>query len=158
MLSGTPGLRDLCEGCDVGRITRRGFVAGTVAALSGLITAGGAVAADRDGTLERAVRTVADRGRRRDFRGVWIATVANRDWPSRPGLTAAAQRAGLLAHLDKAVERRLNTVVLQVRPTADALWPSPYEPWSEWLTGVQGRDPGWDPLGTAVHEAHRRGL
>jgi uncharacterized lipoprotein YddW (UPF0748 family) len=49
-------------------------------------------------------------------------------------------------------------VVLQVRPTADALWPSPYEPWSEYLTGTQGEDPGWDPLGTAVREAHRRGL
>ncbi|MGW1869461.1 glycoside hydrolase family 10 protein [Streptomyces mauvecolor] len=142
----------------MGRITRRGFVAGTAGALSGLITAGGAVAADRDGTLEQAVRTVAARRRGRDFRGVWIASVANRDWPSRPGLTAAAQRAELLAHLDKAVERRLNTVVLQVRPTADALWPSPYEPWSQWLTGVQGQDPGWDPLGTAVREAHRRGL
>ncbi|MEU3605082.1 family 10 glycosylhydrolase [Streptomyces sp. NPDC035033] len=92
------------------------------------------------------------------FRGMWVATVANRDWPSRPGLTAAAQRAELLAHLDRAVERRLNAVVLQVRPTADALWPSPYEPWAQCLTGTQGRDPGWDPLGTAVAEAHARGL
>ncbi|MFF5424996.1 MULTISPECIES: glycoside hydrolase family 10 protein [unclassified Streptomyces] len=93
-----------------------------------------------------------------EFRGVWVATVANRDWPSRTGLSAAEQRAQLLAHLDQAVERRLNTVVLQVRPTADALWPSPYEPWSQYLTGTQGRDPGWDPLGTAVEEAHARGL
>jgi len=89
---------------------------------------------------------------------MWLATVANRDWPARPGLPAAEQRASLLAFLDTAVERRLNAVVFQVRPTADALWPSPYEPWSEWLTGVQGQDPGWDPLGTAVREAHRRGL
>ncbi|MGW2865665.1 glycoside hydrolase family 10 protein [Streptomyces sp. NPDC001205] len=142
----------------MGRITRRGFVAGTAGALSGLITAGGAAAADRGGALERAVREVAGGHRRRDFRGVWVATVANRDWPSRPGLSAGAQRAELIAHLDKAVERRLNAVVLQVRPTADALWPSRYEPWSEWLTGTQGADPGWDPLGTAVHEAHERGL
>ncbi|MFF0557349.1 glycoside hydrolase family 10 protein [Streptomyces sp. NPDC004266] len=96
--------------------------------------------------------------RRREFRGMWLATVANRDWPSRPGLTAAQQRAELLRHLDTAVGRRLNTVVLQVRPTADALWPSPYEPWAQYLTGTQGRDPGWDPLGTAVDEAHARGL
>ncbi|MCX5389629.1 glycoside hydrolase family 10 protein [Streptomyces sp. NBC_00094] len=96
--------------------------------------------------------------RRREFRGVWVATVANRDWPSRSGLTAQEQRAELLAHLDTAVERRLNAVVLQVRPTADALWPSPYEPWAQCLTGTQGRDPGWDPLGTAVAEAHARGL
>ncbi|MEU1864864.1 glycoside hydrolase family 10 protein [Streptomyces gardneri] len=96
--------------------------------------------------------------RRREFRGMWVATVANRDWPSRSGLTAEEQRAELLAHLDTAVERRLNAVVLQVRPTADALWPSPFEPWAQYLTGTQGRDPGWDPLGTAVEEAHARGL
>lgn len=89
---------------------------------------------------------------------MWLATVGNRDWPSRPELTAARQRAELLAQLDTAVERKLNAVVFQVRPTADALWPSPHEPWSEYLTGTQGRDPGWDPLGTAVREAHRRGL
>ncbi|MFF0486141.1 glycoside hydrolase family 10 protein [Streptomyces sp. NPDC004435] len=92
------------------------------------------------------------------FRGMWVATVFNRDWPSRTGLSAAAQRSELLRHLDRAVERRLNAVVLQVRPTADALWPSPHEPWAECLTGTQGKDPGWDPLGTAVAEAHERGL
>ncbi|GAB2786978.1 family 10 glycosylhydrolase [Streptomyces chlorus] len=93
-----------------------------------------------------------------EMRGVWLATVANRDWPSRPGLSAAEQRAELIAHLDAAVRNRLNTVIFQVRPTADALWPSPYEPWSSCLTGTQGVDPGWDPLGTAVTEAHARGL
>ncbi|MEV0964521.1 MULTISPECIES: glycoside hydrolase family 10 protein [unclassified Streptomyces] len=130
------------------QITRRGFV-----------TAAGALAA-----LGMAVEASASpaRGRRRscpqEFRGMWLATVANRDWPSRPGLTAAGQRDELLAYLDRAVDRRLNTVILQVRPTADALWPSPYEPWSAYLTGVQGRHPGWDPLGTAVAEAHARGL
>ncbi|WP_240137332.1 glycoside hydrolase family 10 protein [Streptomyces sp. MUM 178J] len=93
-----------------------------------------------------------------DFRGMWAATVTNRDWPSRPGLDAGRQRTELLDLLDAAVARRLNAVVFQVRPTADALWPSPYEPWSQYLSGVQGQDPGWDPLGTAVHEAHARGL
>jgi uncharacterized lipoprotein YddW (UPF0748 family) len=93
-----------------------------------------------------------------EMRGVWIATVVNRDWPSRPGRSATEQRTELIAHLDRAVRDRLNTVILQVRPTADALWPSPYEPWSEYLTGTQGRSPGWDPLGTAVEEAHARGL
>ncbi|MEF9881888.1 family 10 glycosylhydrolase [Streptomyces sp. P9-A4] len=107
---------------------------------------------------ERAGPDAGGAPRRRQFRGVWIATVANRDWPSRAGLTTEKQRAELLAHLDTAVERRLNAVVLQVRPTADALWPSPYEPWAQCLTGTQGRDPGWDPLGTAVEEAHARGL
>lgn len=93
-----------------------------------------------------------------EMRGMWLATVSNRDWPSRPGLSAAAQRAELTAHLDRAVLAGLNTVIFQVRPCADALWPSPYEPWSEYLTGTQGAFPGWDPLGAAVTEAHARGL
>ncbi|MER5441268.1 family 10 glycosylhydrolase [Streptomyces sp. NPDC002790] len=95
---------------------------------------------------------------RRQLRGMWLATVANRDWPSRAGLGAAEQRAELIAHLDTAVRRRLNAVIFQIRPTADALWPSAHEPWSAVLTGTQGQDPGWDPLGTAVAEAHARGL
>lgn len=94
----------------------------------------------------------------RQMRGMWIASVANTNWPSAPGLSADRQRQELLDLLDLAVERRLNAVMLQVRPTADAFWPSPYEPWSQYLTGTQGQDPGWDPLGTAVHEAHCRGL
>ncbi|MFD4584203.1 glycoside hydrolase family 10 protein [Streptomyces sp. NPDC058434] len=130
------------------QITRRGFVT-AAGALAALGMAGEAVAAPAGGRR---------RGCPPEFRGMWVATVANRDWPSRPGLTAAQQRSELLAQLDRAVARRLNTVILQVRPTADALWPSPYEPWSAYLTGVQGRNPGWDPLGTAVAEAHARGL
>ncbi|MFF4898942.1 glycoside hydrolase family 10 protein [Streptomyces sp. NPDC001068] len=93
-----------------------------------------------------------------EMRGMWLATVSNRDWPSRTGLSASAQRKELTALLDKAVDYRLNTVMLQVRPTADAFWPSSHEPWSQYLTGTQGRNPGWDPLGVAVEEAHARGL
>ncbi|WP_306319190.1 MULTISPECIES: glycoside hydrolase family 10 protein [unclassified Streptomyces] len=125
------------------RLSRRGFTLGAALALSAL-TAGDAVAS--------SVPV------RRQLRGMWLATVANRDWPSRAGLSADEQRAELIAHLDTAVRRRLNTVIFQIRPTADALWPSEYEPWSQVLTGTQGQDPGWDPLGTAVAEAHARGL
>ncbi|MEV6295064.1 family 10 glycosylhydrolase [Streptomyces sp. NPDC051896] len=128
----------------MGHLARRTFA---LAALSALVTAPGAAAAA--GHRPRAAA---------EMRGVWLATVSNRDWPSRPGLTAAAQRQELIAHLDRAARDRLNTVIFQVRRTADALWPSPYEPWSEYLTGTQGRSPGWDPLGTAVQEAHARGL
>jgi uncharacterized lipoprotein YddW (UPF0748 family) len=131
---------------------RRGFVAGVAGALAALTTAGDAAAVPVGRAPDR--RHAA----RREFRGMWLATVFNVDWPSMPGLTAARQRAELLAHLDTAVARKLNAVILQVRPSADALWPSPYEPWSQYLTGVQGKHPGWDPLGTAVREAHRRGL
>ncbi|MFM7145121.1 MAG: family 10 glycosylhydrolase, partial [Actinomycetales bacterium] len=83
---------------------------------------------------------------KRDFRAMWIATVVNVDWPSRAGLTAQKQQDELRAWLDLAARNNFNAVVLQVRPAADAFWPSTYEPWSTWLTGKQGQDPGYDPL------------
>ena len=95
---------------------------------------------------------------RREFRGVWIATVANIDWPSRPGLPVDAQQRELLALLERARDAGLNAVVLHVRPAADALYRSALEPWGAMLTGRQGEDPGWDPLAFAVREAHARGL
>ncbi|MCS6864453.1 MAG: family 10 glycosylhydrolase [Gemmataceae bacterium] len=94
----------------------------------------------------------------REFRGVWVASVANIDWPSKPGLTADEQKKELLAILDRCVELRLNAVVFQIRPMADALYESKLEPWSEYLTGTMGKSPGYDPLAFAVEEAHRRGL
>ncbi|MEU1538562.1 family 10 glycosylhydrolase [Actinacidiphila glaucinigra] len=149
------------------RLSRRTFAVGAAGALGGVLAAGGAArAAGGAGGAAGVVPAGAEApsgaadgpGERGQFRGMWLATVANRDWPSAPGLSARQQHDELLGYLDVAVERRLNAVVMQVRPTADALWPSPYEPWSAYLTGVQGRDPGWDPLGTAVAEAHARGL
>ncbi|MEO3799022.1 family 10 glycosylhydrolase [Nonomuraea sp. B1E8] len=94
----------------------------------------------------------------RQMRGMWIASVVNINWPSKPGLTADEQKAEYLAWLDVAVQRKLNSVFVQIRPTADAFWPSPFEPWSQYLTGTQGQDPGYDPLGFAVEETHKRGL
>jgi uncharacterized lipoprotein YddW (UPF0748 family) len=93
-----------------------------------------------------------------EVRAVWVATVQNIDWPSKPGLSAADQQQEYRTLLDDVQQRGLNTVIVQVRPTADALWPSPYEPWSHWLTGEQGKDPGYDPLAFLVEEAHARGL
>jgi len=95
-----------------------------------------------------------------EFRAAWVATVANIDWPSRPGLPAAQQRAEALAILDRAVAIGLNAIVLQVRPAADAIYPSALEPWSEHLTGAQGLPPddGYDPLAFWVDQAHQRGL
>jgi uncharacterized lipoprotein YddW (UPF0748 family) len=95
---------------------------------------------------------------KQQLRAEWIASVTNIDWPSRRGLSADAQKAELVRWYDEAVALGLNAVVVQVRPTADAFWPSPYEPWSHWLTGTQGQDPGYDPLAFAVAEAHRRNL
>jgi uncharacterized lipoprotein YddW (UPF0748 family) len=96
----------------------------------------------------------------REFRGAWIATVANKDWPSAPGLSVAQQKAELISLLDTAVRLKLNAVIFQVRPSCDAMYASPNEPWSAYLTGVQGQapEPFYDPLAFAIEEAHRRGL
>jgi len=91
---------------------------------------------------------------------VWVATVGNMDWPSKRGLSTAEAQAELLALLDRAVALKLNAVIFQVRPAADALYASSIEPWSEYLTGTQGEkpDPFWDPLSFVIAESHKRGL
>ena len=96
----------------------------------------------------------------REFRAAWIATVANIDWPSKPGLSARRQQQELVALLDRAVATRLNAVILQIRPAADAFYVSALEPWSEYLSGTMGEapDPPYDPLEFAIAAAHARGL
>ena len=96
----------------------------------------------------------------REFRGVWLTTVGNMDWPSRPGLPVAQQKSELIAILDRAAALNLNAVVFQVRPSGDALYASRKEPWSAFLTGAMGKAPVpfYDPLAFAVQEAHARGL
>lgn len=96
----------------------------------------------------------------REFRAAWVASVAHIDWPSRAGLDVSAQQAEIVAILDRAREIGLNAVVLQVRPAADALYPSTLEPWSEVLSGQQGVPPrpAYDPLAFWIEQAHRRGV
>jgi uncharacterized lipoprotein YddW (UPF0748 family) len=96
----------------------------------------------------------------REFRAAWVATVANIDWPSAPGLTPDVQRSEALAILNRSATMGLNAIVLQVRPSGDAIYPSALEPWTEYLTGAQGRapQPAWDPLAFWVAEAHRRSI
>jgi uncharacterized lipoprotein YddW (UPF0748 family) len=96
----------------------------------------------------------------REFRAAWVATVANIDWPSKPGLSVLEQKYELVTLLDAAVRLNLNTIIFQVRPAADSIYASPIEPWSEYLTGTQGRAPTpfYDPLAFALQEAHERGL
>lgn len=96
----------------------------------------------------------------REFRAAWVATVAHIDWPSRRGLSASAQREEIEALVERAAQIGLNALILQVRPSGDALYPSELEPWSEWLTGRCGQAPdtAWDPLQTWIDIAHRRGL
>ena len=96
----------------------------------------------------------------REFRGVWVASVANIDWPSKPGLSSLQQQVEILALLDRAQQLKLNAVILQVRPAADALYPSELEPWCEYLSGTQGKapEPFYDPLQFWINAAHQRGL
>lgn len=105
-----------------------------------------------------APSTALPPGVAREFRGAWVASVNNIDWPSRRALTPAQQQAELIAILERCRQLKLNVVILQVRPACDALYESKLEPWSEYLTGRQGQAPGWDPLAFAVREAHRRGM
>ena len=96
---------------------------------------------------------------KREMRSVWIATVFNIDWPKanhygNPDL----MKADLIAYFDACKTANLNSVCFQVRPMCDAFYKSSYEPWSSYLSGSRGTDPGWDPLAFAVQEAHKRGL
>ncbi len=96
----------------------------------------------------------------REFRGVWVATVQNIDWPTARGLSTADQQKEAIAILDRMVALNMNAVVLQVRTTCDALYDSKLEPWSIYLTGVQGQAPSpyYDPLAFWIEESHKRGL
>ncbi|MBW7904622.1 MAG: family 10 glycosylhydrolase [Phycisphaerae bacterium] len=96
----------------------------------------------------------------REFRGVWVATVDNINWPSRPGLPTAQQQHELRGIIRAAARARCNAIVLQVRPACDALYASSLDPWSEYLSGAIGRPPtpAWDPLSAAIDEAHACGL
>ena len=97
---------------------------------------------------------------KREFRAAWVATVGNIDWPSKPGLSTVEQQQQILAILDTAKRLNMNAIVLQVRTSCDAFYPSKLEPWSEYLTGTQGKapEPYYDPLEMWVTEAHRRGI
>jgi uncharacterized lipoprotein YddW (UPF0748 family) len=121
------------------------------------LTAATPAVADRDPVQVPVCGPVAA-APKHQLRAEWIASVSNIDWPSQRGLTADQQKAELLRWYDEAVALGLNAVVVQIRPTADAFWPSPFEPWSHWLTGTQGQAPGYDPLAFAVEEAHKRNL
>lgn len=95
-----------------------------------------------------------------EFRAAWIATVDNIDWPSRKGLPIDSQKAEFIRLIDEHKRNGLNAVIVQVRPATDAFYPSPYEPWSEWLNGVQGKPPTpyYDPLAFMLNEARKRGM
>ncbi|WP_328476428.1 family 10 glycosylhydrolase [Actinoplanes sp. NBC_00393] len=95
----------------------------------------------------------------RELRGMWLTTVYNIDFPSKPGLPEAQVKAEYLRWLDLAVAHNHNAIFVHVRPSGDAFWPSKYAPWSNWLTGkLDGTDPGWDPMAFMIDEAHKRNI
>ena len=95
-----------------------------------------------------------------EFRGVWIATVDNIDWPTKGDYNSNSQKASFIKMLDMHQRNGINALVVQIRPCTDAFYPSPYEPWSQWLTGVQGQPPSpyYDPLAFMISETHKRGM
>ena len=95
-----------------------------------------------------------------EFRGVWIATVDNIDWPPRNQFNVDSQKSDFIRQLDLHQRNGMNAVIVQVRPASDAFYPSQYEPWSQWLTGKQGKPPVpfYDPLEFTINEAHKRGF
>jgi uncharacterized lipoprotein YddW (UPF0748 family) len=96
----------------------------------------------------------------RELRGVWMATVLNIDYPQAPTTDAATLQADFRSQLYRLRQAGINTIFVQVRPAADAIYPSAYAPWSEWLTGVQGKAPvsNFDPLAFMIETAHTQGV
>ncbi|MFJ5963191.1 family 10 glycosylhydrolase [Bacillus sp. NPDC093026] len=94
----------------------------------------------------------------KEMRAVWLASVFNLDWPSKKGLSVTEQKQELTKLFDEIKAMNMNSVIMQIKPTADAFYPSAYGPWSEYLTGTQGKDPGYDPLQFMIEEAHKRNL
>ena len=94
----------------------------------------------------------------REFRAAWISTVYNLDWPSKKGLSQSQQKQEFISLLNKLKKAGLNAVIVQIKPGADSFYPSKYAPWSEYLTGVQGLNPGYNPLTFMIEETHKRGM
>ena len=95
-----------------------------------------------------------------EFRGVWIATVNNIDWPTYGVWDSEKQKAEYIQMIEKHQKNGMNAMIVQIRPSADAFYPSELEPWSEWLTGTQGKAPVpyYDPLKFMIEETHKRGM
>lgn len=93
-----------------------------------------------------------------EFRAAWISTVYNLDWPSKQGLSQAQQKQEFISLLDGLKMAGLNSIIVQIKPSADSFYPSEYAPWSEYLTGIQGQAPGYNPLTFMIEETHKRNM
>ncbi|MGR3810072.1 family 10 glycosylhydrolase [Jiulongibacter sp. NS-SX5] len=98
--------------------------------------------------------------KKREFRGVWIASVANIDWPSKKGLSSAEQKAEYVKLADRMADHKLNALLVQIRAATDAFYLKSPEPWSEWLMGEQGKSPSplYDPMDFMINQTHERGM
>ncbi|HUW91733.1 MAG TPA: family 10 glycosylhydrolase, partial [Bacteroidales bacterium] len=125
--------------------------ASLLSALTTCVTVRQAVTGDPSGRTPSAER---------EFRAAWVATVANINWPSKPGIPVEDQKREAIQLLDLLYKNNFNAVVFQVRPHADAMYKSDLEPWSYYLTGEQGKapEPFYDPLEFWIEEAHKRGI
>lgn len=97
---------------------------------------------------------------KREFRASWIVTVDNKDFPSRPGMSSDEQKLELTEMVEFHQQQGMNAIIFQVRPSADAFYQSKIEPWSEWISGTQGKapEPYYDPLAYVIEECHRRNM
>jgi uncharacterized lipoprotein YddW (UPF0748 family) len=93
-----------------------------------------------------------------EFRAVWMTTFCNLDWPKKKGSSKETQIEELNTYFAAFNKSNLNAVIFQVRPAGDAFYSSKLAPWSEWLTGKQGKNPGYDPLKTAIEIAHKNNM
>ncbi|MEA5576735.1 glycoside hydrolase family 10 protein [Anabaena sp. UHCC 0451] len=114
------------------------------------------VVAPSSGTEPKTVKV----SHNREFRGAWVTTVWNSDWPAKPGLSVEQQKTELLEIIKQLQSLNFNALILQVRPEGDALYASVLEPWSAWITGTQGKapEPFYDPLEFAIAECHKRNI
>jgi len=92
---------------------------------------------------------------KREFRAVWVHTVGQTKYAA---MTKPAMQAYFINLLDSLQKDGINAILFQVRPEADAWYKSQLEPWSRYITGTQGKDPGWDPLEFMVTECHKRNM
>lgn len=102
----------------------------------------------------------AQQAPKREFRAVWVATVVNIDWPSKPGLSTEQQKKEAIEILNMHAKNGMNAIILQIRPASDAFYPSDLEPWSKYLTGTPGKAPSpfYDPLKFWIEECHKRNM
>lgn len=106
------------------------------------------------------INSICPAQKKYEFRAAWIATVENIDWPSKKNISVDSQKIEYINLLNMHQQNGLNAVIVQIRPVTDAFYPSPLEPWSEYLTGKQGRPPAeyYDALGFMINETHKRGM